>query len=253
MKIAAQLYTLRDYIGTKEDMDQTFKRVKEMGYDVVQMSGMGAVDEVKATYIKELAQKHSLEICVSHISYEQLTTELDAIIDYHKQWDCSHIGIGSMPKELRTEEGYAQFIKEANAIGDELAKHDMTFVYHNHAFEFEKYEGKSGMDMLVEGFNNNVQFLLDLYWVQAGGASPVAWINKLAGKLDIVHFKDMGIKDNKPYFAEVGNGNLQWQDIYEACQKAGVKYAAVERDSGEVDAFDTLEISRKNIKTLMSL
>ncbi|WP_105616150.1 sugar phosphate isomerase/epimerase family protein [Vallitalea okinawensis] len=253
MKIAAQLYTIRDYIQSKEDMDQSFTKIKAMGYDVVQMSGMGVVDDEKATYIKELAEKHGLEICVTHMSYDQLINDLDNVIKYHQMWNCKYVGIGSMPNELRSIEGYYTFIKEANQIGEKLASFDMKFVYHNHRFEYEKYDGKSGMEILLEGFNEHVQFLLDLYWVQAGGASPVAWINKLAGKLDIVHFKDMGVKDNENYFAEVGTGNLEWSAIIDACEKAGVKYAAVERDSGDVGAFETLALSRKYLKDQHSL
>lgn len=248
MKIAAQLFTIRDYIQSKEEMDQSFAKIKEMGYDVIQMSGMGPVDDEKAAYIKDLADKHGLEICVTHMSYDQLINDLDNVIKYHEMWGCKYVGLGSMPNELRNKEGYYTFIKEANRIGEKLATFGMKFVYHNHRFEYEKYDGKSGMEILLEGFNEHVQFLLDLYWVQAGGASPVAWINKLAGKLDIVHFKDMGVKDNETYFAEVGAGNLEWEAIIDACEKAEVKYTAVERDRGEIGAFDTLSLSRKYLK-----
>lgn len=253
MKIAAQLYSVHQYIGNKEDMRMTFKKVKEMGYDYIQLSGAGYMDQEKADYVASLLKEYNLTICVTHMSYEQLDQELDSLINYHKLWGCNYMGIGSMPTTYRNKEGYSHFATWANSIGRELAKHGLTFVYHNHRFEFERYDGKTGLALLAEGFNEYVQFLLDTYWVQAGGANPVELINQLAGKVDVVHFKDFGIVNDKAIFAEVGSGNLNWNKIIEACQTAGVKYAAVERDSGEVDAFDSLAISRKYLKNTHNL
>ena len=40
MKIGAQLYTLRDYCTNLEDFADTLKKVAEIGYTVVQVSGV---------------------------------------------------------------------------------------------------------------------------------------------------------------------------------------------------------------------
>lgn len=253
MKIAAQLYTVHKFLGTQEDMEMTFKRVKEMGYDDIQLSGAGYMDQEKANFVESLLKKYDLNICVTHMSFEQLDTELEALMAYHEQWNCKYIGIGSMPGEFRGKDGYSKFIKWANNIGERLSEKGMIFVYHNHRFEFEKYDGKTGMELLAEGFNDHVQFLLDTYWVQAGGANPVSWIKRLSGKVDIVHFKDFGIVDNEPFFAEIGSGNLEWNDIIAACNEAGVRFAAIERDSGTIDAFESLAISRKYLKDVHGL
>lgn len=253
MKIAAQLYSVCKHLGTKKDIRETFIKVKQMGYDEVQLSGIGHVDEDKARFIEELIKELEISICVTHMSFEQLETELEALIKYHQQWGCKYIGIGSMPKEYRNKEGYQPFIEWANKIGDRLSKEDMVFVYHNHRFEFQRFEEKTGMDMLIDGFNENVQVLLDTYWVQAGGVDPVELITKLGGKLDIVHFKDYGIVNDEAIFAEVGSGNFNWARIIKACHEAGVKYAAVERDRGDIDGFESLSISRKYLKDVHGL
>lgn len=254
MKIAAQLFTVHDYLGTKEDMDMTFKKVKEMGYDYIQLSGAGYIDDEKAEYVKGLLEKYELIMCVTHMSFDQLDNELDSLLKYHKLWGCDYIGIGSMPKQFsRDEIGYKSFAEWANNIGDIVSQQGLTFVYHNHSFEFEKYNGKTGLEILAEGFNNHVQLLLDTYWVQAGGANPASYITKLADKIDIIHLKDYGIKNYEPYFAEIGSGNIDWQDVIKACNQAGVKYAAVERDKGETEPFESLAISRKYLKEVHGL
>ena len=108
----------------------------------------------------------------------------------------------------------------------------MQFIYHNHAFEFEKFDGVTGLDILLEASDPEAfHFELDTYWIQAGGANPVTWIEKVAGRMKVVHFKDMGNAGaNEPVMAEVGEGNLEWPEIIAACRKTGVEYAAVEQD-----------------------
>ncbi len=85
MKIAAQLYSVHQHLGTKEDMKMTFKRVKEMGYDYIQLSGAGYIDDEKADYVAELLNTYDLTLCVTHMSYDQLDQELDNLIKYHKK------------------------------------------------------------------------------------------------------------------------------------------------------------------------
>ena len=42
--IAAQLYTLRDFLKTPEEIAQTFKKVAGLGYRAVQLSSIGPID-----------------------------------------------------------------------------------------------------------------------------------------------------------------------------------------------------------------
>lgn len=250
-KIAAQLYTLRDFLKTPEQIQETFKKVKQIGYSAVQVSGVGVIDQEKAKVIKDAAKENQLNICATHISYEQLQNQMDWVIDFHNMWDCTYVGLGAMPEQYRNEEGYHFFAKEASKIGKILKEHDLSFIYHNHAFEFEKYNGKTGMDILLkESDPATFHFELDTYWVQAGGADPVEWINKVKGRMPVVHFKDMGIHEGKQVMMEIGQGNLNWRKIIPACQEIGVEWAAVEQDICLRSPFKSLEMSLSYLKEL---
>ncbi|WP_246315318.1 sugar phosphate isomerase/epimerase family protein [Paenibacillus foliorum] len=111
MKIAAQLYTVRDYLKTPEDMAETLRKVKAIGYNAIQASGMGPVGDRE---FKEMADREGLTICATHIPYADLTNNLDAVIERHLIWGCKYVGLGGMPNEYRTsKEGYVKFAKEA--------------------------------------------------------------------------------------------------------------------------------------------
>ena len=104
------------------------------------------------------------------------------------------------------------------------------------------------MDILLEKSDPKYfDFELDTYWIQAGGADPVEWIRKVEGRMEVIHLKDMAILDNEQVFAEIGEGNLDWPRIFQACRDIGVKWYAVEQDSCLRDPFESLAISFRYI------
>jgi sugar phosphate isomerase/epimerase len=166
------------------------------------------------------------------------------------------MGVGDLPLEYReSPETVQKFIDEVNEIGKKIAPYGFKFTYHNHHFEFLKFDnGKTMMDMLYEGLDpETVSFCLDTHWVERGGGCVVSWIEKLAGRLDILHLKDMGVYrgpngayDIQPRIVAVGDGNLDWKDIIAAAEKAGVKHFCVEYDTPE----QPMEALRKSAEYL---
>src|SRR5690625_1899993 len=174
MKIAAQLYTLRDYLKTPEDIAETLKKVKEIGYNAVQVSAIGDIDDQQ---LKDLADQEGLTICATHVGYNDLADNLDAVIAQHKTWECKYVGLGGMPPQYRSsKEGFVKFAKEASEIGRKLNEAGLQFIYHNHAFEYAQFDGVSGMELLLEESDPEAfGFEIDVYWAQAGGADPIEW------------------------------------------------------------------------------
>ena len=247
LKVAAQLYTIRDYTKTVKDIKSSLKKVADIGYSAVQVSGMGPIEPET---LKSIVDDLGLTICATHIPFERMEEDIDSVIREHKLWACKYVGIGSMPSEYRgTSEGVKKFAKKASTIGKLLSENGLRLIYHNHAFEFSKLGGKTIMDILFEETDEDFDFELDTYWIQVGGGNPVDWIYRVEGRMDVVHFKDMvGNLDNSHKMTEVGEGNLNWSAIIKACQDTGVKWCAVEQDICERSPFDSLEISLNNLK-----
>jgi sugar phosphate isomerase/epimerase len=181
------------------------------------------------------------------------------LIEEHHLWGCKHVAIGSMPDSYRGqgEAGYRRFAQEANEIGRTLHEAGLTFSYHNHSFEFERFGSyrsggaRTGLDVILEETDPRyVGAEIDTYWVQHGGADPAAWIRRVKGRMPVVHLKDMVIQDRKQTMAEVGEGNLNWPAILDACREAGVEWYAVEQDICQRDPFESLAISFNNLKAM---
>ncbi len=248
--LGAQLYSLRELLENRseEEIRNVLKEVKSMGFEAVEIAGVGKITKELVHIYLKACQDYNLDICSTHTSLENLEEDIDWIIEYHKLWNCTNVGIGAMPQSYRNESGYTEFIKICNDISRKLNTHGLQLFYHNHRFEFEKYNGQTGINLLLDNFEN-VKFELDTYWVQAGGGNPIDWLNKLGGHIDIVHLKDMAIVEDQPTFADVGSGNLNWDSILDTCHKIGIRYLVVEKDTCEGNPLDSIRKSIQYLKT----
>jgi sugar phosphate isomerase/epimerase len=252
-KIAAQMYTVREFCKTPPAIRESLKKIKDAGYEAVQVSGVGPIGHQE---MKDMADEFGLTICATHISFDRLKTETKDVIAQHKLWDCKYVGVGSMPGPYQADkDGFVSFAKEASRYARILKDNGLQFIYHNHSFEFRKFGGVTGLEILLQESDPEVfDFEIDTYWVQHGGADPIEWINKVKGRMDVIHYKDMVIdvidKERRQIMAEIGEGNLNWKGITEACAKNGVKWACVEQDVCQRDPFESLAISRRNLKNM---
>jgi sugar phosphate isomerase/epimerase len=248
--LAAQLYTVRAFTTTAEGLAASVTKIRDIGYTAVQISAIGPIPDVE---VKAIIDDLGLTICNTHVQpSEALWNDLDAVITQHKLWDCRHVAIGSMPEAYRAgEDGFRRFAAEATAIGEKLYRAGLTFSYHNHSFEFARFGTRTGLDILYEESDPcYLQAEIDTYWVQHGGGDPAAWCRRMVDRMPVVHLKDMVIVDGEPDMAEVGEGNLNWPAILEACREAHVEWYAVEQDRCRHDPFESLKISYENLRAM---
>ncbi|KPK85741.1 MAG: xylose isomerase [Phycisphaerae bacterium SM23_33] len=244
--LAAQMYTLRKFTRNPADIARTLAKVRAVGYQAIQISAFGPCDPAE---LARMLAGEGLAVCSTHTPWPRFLEEMDQVIEEHRLWGCQHPAIGGMPKEYRSAEGVVAFAKAAEQVGRKLAQAGMDFSYHNHNFEFQKAGGTTWLERLYESCDGNyVKAEIDTYWVQAGGGDPAAWIRKYAGRMPILHLKDMVMGPDGVRMAEIGEGNLNWPAILAAAKDAGVQWYCVEQDDCyERDPFESLKISLENL------
>lgn len=273
--IAAQLYTLRAFTQTPADLARTLARVRQIGYEAVQVSAIGPIAPAE---LARMLRAEGLVCCATHTSWERMRDRTDIVIEEHRLIGCEYPAIGGLPQAYRNARGYHEFARECSAVARKLKAAGLTFGYHNHSFELEKFDGRTGLQILVEESDGDaVTFEIDTYWIQHGGGDPAAWIAGLAGRCPLVHLKDMAVgRDNtspaparfagepeeqyqkrleahrapRPIMAEVGEGNLNWRAILDACRRAGTRWYIVEQDVCQRDPFESLAISLRNLRAM---
>lgn len=242
-KLGVQLYTVRQFMNTPEEVRETFRKLKALGYDQAQTARCAIPYEE----FGRLAKEEGIEIVGTHDNFDLMVSDFDQAYQNHQYLDTKIMGIGGFRPQ--TVEEAMDFIRKANEVGDKIAAKGGRFTYHNHSHEFIVREnGRTMMDMLVEYLNpETTSFVLDTYWVQHGGGDVRHWIEKLTGRIDILHLKDMAKNAETQFITEIGHGNLYWEGIMESAEKAGVKYYVVEQDTCPGDPFESLKFSSEFI------
>ncbi|QMS85068.1 sugar phosphate isomerase/epimerase family protein [Candidatus Xianfuyuplasma coldseepsis] len=238
MNVAVQLYSLRDYIQTKETLEDTLQKLKSMGCEYVQLSGFGRLTDEKITWYKELFPKYSIQIIATHIDYNQLQEEFDYIVQFHHDMNIPYVGVGALPSKFARDKvkDYQHFIFEMNILGTKLQKQGLQLTYHNHSFEFVQLGPFIPFDILYQNMDQRVvQFLPDFYWLQAAGVNPLQFIQKYHANFDIVHLKDMRVQlvndwITKPVYCSIGDGNMDYKSIIETLYSKNTKYYIIEQD-----------------------
>ncbi len=241
--IAIQLYTLRDFICTPADIASTLKRVAQIGYRAVQVSGMGPIEESELVAI---CQGEGLTICATHESGEVILKSPEKVVERLSKLGCKYTAYPYPAGiDFADEESVRGLISGLDKSGAVLADAGQTLLYHNHAHEFIRSGGRTILDRIyAETSPRCLAAEPDTYWVQYGGGEPVTWIEKLSGRVPVLHCKDYVVEPpDKPRFAEVGYGNLNWPAIVAAAEKAGTEWFVVEQDTCPGDPFESIKLS----------
>lgn len=236
MKISVQLYTIRDLMD--KDFWGTLTRLSEAGFRNVELAGLGGheAEEARIGFSERGLRPHSM-----HVDINRAKSDIDALVQEAHTLAVEYVIVPWIdPKAFAG--GWKEIAHVLSGLSKIYSEHDLKFGYHNHAFEFEKVDGKSGFEVLWENSVSDLVPEIDLYWVKKGGDDPVAWINKLSGRVKEAHFKDM---DSKGEFTEVGHGSLDWDGIIKAGKAAGIEWAIIENDSPKINSLESVIKSRE--------
>lgn len=242
MQIGAQFYTLRKYCKTPEGLAETLKKVADIGYPTVQISGTCPFDPV---WLKQELDKNGLRCVLTHAPEDQLKTDPVKVARDHDIFGCDYVGLGAYRFREEMSETVEDFIATYRPIAQTLKENGKTFMYHNHAFEFCKENGRLRLEQMVEAVPE-MGVTLDTYWVQVGGGDPAQWLEKLSGRVPCIHLKDYAYGQ---LMAVLGEGNINFDRVFEKAESAGVQYMLVEQDNcnGE-DPLDCLKRSYDYLK-----
>ena len=248
MKIGAQMYTVREYTKNLDDLSETLKKLKDMGYNYVQVSGTCPYE---AKWMAETLDKYGMACPVTHFDPNKILDDTKNVVDFHNQFGCKHIGIGYTA--VHSEEDYEKLKVRLRKATEIAAEKGSMIMVHNHAFEFTTvFDGKNVMEHFDEDFaTNELGFILDVYWAKNAGKDPCEVIQKYAGRLSCVHLKDLAPVGDEKRFAPVGDGIIDFKQVLKELKIAGCEYAFVEQDDcyGE-DPFKCLKRSYDHLVEL---
>ena len=256
-KITAQLYSVREFTSNRREFEASLAKIKAIGYDTVQFSAVPAVDgddaDTSPRTARALMDDNGLECIGAHRGWSALRDETDREIEFLETLGCGFVAVPMLADEYDPyqAESYSRFVDDSAAVIEKLKSHDILLGYHNHAHEFIRTVpgGATFYDTLIERGGAQLLMELDVYWVAFAGVNPASIFGRIHGRATYIHVKDMevlppeGGRRAAPFYAAVGEGNLDWDSIIPAAQAAGTEYWIVEQDAARRDIFDCMRSS----------
>jgi sugar phosphate isomerase/epimerase len=241
-KIGIQLYTLRNQLN--DDFLGCLKELAAMGYDGVEFAMMygGLSPEELAAELRKL----DLEVCGMHVRLTDIMDKDSDAYRYAKATGCKYLVTSLAPTFI---DEFDKLVKDCSEAGRVAAEQGLGFVYHNHAQEFDKINGRCALDLFYEQTPPElVKAELDTYWIKKGGDDPVPYLKKYAGRLPLIHLKDMDKTDGS--FAAVGTGLIDVPGVIGIARESVAEWVIYEQDSCPCAPLECARTSIENIKKL---
>ncbi len=245
--IGLQLYTVRDQL--KSDLKGTLEAVAKIGYNSLEAAGYDLNERtfygMAPSEFAKLTKSLGMKLRSTHTAFEPDVA--DTVCEDAANAGVEYVIYPYLSDQYRKDlDGYKATAEKFNKLGDIAKKYGLKFGYHNHAFEFDKMEGKIPYDILLSDTDPScVVFEVDLYWMTKAGYDPVKYFHKNPGRFALWHVKDM-TKTDDMFFAPVGTGRIDFRKIFDTRKIAGMNYFFVEQDSTKgMDPLESIEISYK--------
>ena len=114
-----QAFSVRDHLDTKENLAATFKELAAMGYSSIHSA---VIHHYPAEFLKQAADEAGLIFCGTHYPWDRVLNDVELTIAEHEILGTKNIGIGGMPRPMRTFEGYSEFIETYGPAVEKIRK-----------------------------------------------------------------------------------------------------------------------------------
>ena len=273
LPVAIQVYGLRDLLeNTPENFKNVMTKIKEFGYDGVELAGLYGLEPA---FVRDTLKEVGLTPVSAHVAFADMMDDLDKVIEDYRIIGVKYLVMPYMAEEYRpvNPEGFEKFLPLLNEVGKKIHEAGMTFLYHNHDFEFVKLpDGRYGYDAMFEAIDHdNLMCELDTCWCDVATGQAPEFVKKYTDRIPVVHLKDyikkgevknmyklIGIETEESdadtgYFGfrPVGFGQMIWEPVLEASLEANAKWVVVEQDEHyDTDVLECARRSREYLKIL---
>lgn len=209
MDIGFQLYSARNF-----PLADVLALVSRLGYR--QVEGYGSLyTDPKA--LRAQLDANGLTMPTAHIGLGDLE-QTDKTLQLAETLGIKVVVCPWLAPDQRptSADGWRAFGEKLQKIGKPFQDAGLGFGYHNHDFEFARYDGRFAMDFLLEAAPA-VNVEADVAWIVRGGADPAPWLEANGERIVAVHVKDIapaGANLDEDGWADVGQGVVPWGKLW---------------------------------------
>jgi sugar phosphate isomerase/epimerase len=255
--IGLQLYTVRNQY--RQDPTGTLKKVGAIGYREADLAGFLPPHLSPATLKADLTAARLTPVS-DYLDMPKTADDWKKSIAEAQANGTSYIVTGNTDR--LDADGWRRLADLFNECGKLSTAAGLQFAYHNHIREFERLDGTTGYEILLTRCDPQlVKMEMDIFWITYSGVDPLPYFRRFPGRFPLLHIKDLkkGITVNPRAFPSpkgpnpfvpVGQGRIDWRQIFAHVPQAGTKHIFVEQDFCDGSPFTAIETSFKYLRSL---
>jgi sugar phosphate isomerase/epimerase len=243
----------------EKDFFGSMAKVAGIGYQGMEF-GIATLEHAHVPW-PEMQQRMDdlgLKVVNFHVMPQIMEDDFAGMVRKAHETGCPYLTVPWAPVQSvnqlhRDAQRYDQLGKRCRAEG-------LTLCYHNHDHELKKLDGKYALDILMENSDPaNLKWQADVMWLHFGGVDPAVFLRKYAGRVPLVHLKDVARLEpgcetangnhETMIFTEVGTGIVNFESAFTAAAEAGVEWGSVEQDRMRcLSPWESVACSYLNLK-----
>lgn len=245
------MYGFRNEIA--RDPYECFRKVKELGYDKIQLDGCRGRDPEE---VADAIKQAGLVVDSMHMKHNLFISDVDEIIREGELFGCKEVYLKYIDDEFQVEYGYKftkyALVKAAKRLIDE----GFTVGFHSPEYDFNTLvDGQRVMDYIcAEEDSVAVHPEPDTYWLTVAGIDPLSYCQQYAGRILTMHFKDIDTSldpmDMKANLRECGQGDVGFEGLMRWGYANGVRAFAIEQDYSTKGVYQSFKESLEYLKAV---
>jgi len=230
-------YTYRT--SFQQDVPGTLDIVKNNGIFDIEFSSLFKKTPEE---LRKLIDERGIKCSSFGVGYDDLVNKTAEVANNAKTLGASYVRVAGIPHTgtftlANAQKAVADFNKYGKILKEQYG---LTFIYHNHGFEYEPYEDGTLYDYIVKNTDPKyVSFELDILWAFFPGQDPAKLLSKYGNRYKALHLKDLrrGITGNLSGGTSgendvvLGTGQIDLPAVIKAARKAGIKHYYIEDES----------------------
>ena len=221
------------------------KKNWEMAGKMLGFSGSGYFGKT-AQEVRKILDDNGLRSPATHTDLDTLENNMAQLGEAAQILGWKYVTLPAIPDDRRkTLDDYRRMADTFNKIGENAKKNGLRLGYHNHGYGIKPMNGQVPLQLILDNTDPKLVFFeMDIFWTTAGGADPVDYLTKYAGRYKMLHLKDMKTKKEFagdggsmqqwlpmfPLIASAGDGALDVAGIVKKAKETGVAHFFVEQD-----------------------
>lgn len=258
--IGLQLSTLVKHQVDEPELVSNLHQIAAIGFQEVEP--WHAAYTIPAEQLRKDITDAGLTVSCGHFEYADLTSDFAGQMNYAKALGLKWVLCPMLPKsQWMSPEGYRTAAKQFNDWAKRINGMGMQFAFHNHDYEFRKFDGVTGYDILLQETDPTLVYLeMDCYWITQAGYDPQQMLNRLGHRVRMLHIKDRkpgfppsyDMSEGSSHFTEVGTGGINWPAILATAEKLNIEHYFIEQDRIQGSPIDSLRASYNYLRKVLA-